>query len=67
MGTVSISAVAAASSELALLNRAQGLAVSVLKSAADQQVALLEVVAEQAAAGVQASAGDRGQQLDMLV
>lgn len=60
-----MSAVAVASSQLALLTRAQGLAVSVLKSAADQQVALLTVVAEQAAASTQVAA-DRGQQVDLL-
>lgn len=60
-----MSAIAAASSELALLTRAQGVAVSVLKSASEQQVALLEVVAAETAATTEA-AGGRGQQVDLL-
>lgn len=62
-----MSAVATASSQLALLTRSQGLAVSMLKAASEQQVALLQAVVEQSAALTQAAASGRGQQVDLLV
>jgi hypothetical protein len=62
--------IAAASSQTALLGRAQTVALSAMKSAADQQVALLSEVADQSKAATEAavaSAGTgRGQLLDLL-